>query len=615
MPGIARDNLSSDQKALKMSDTPSPTKNFSKLLRPPSQNMDAETLHLAKEYPYLVTADPIPLPESGSDGERNHFEPAKQHRHEEVRVRDFAFPGAATDETNLKALQPPSLDTGSHRGDATVTRTSGYTEIENVIDRRQWRTSQCLPTAPSRVSSPQAAESSPLNLLSSSATETILLNAAPPLDHRTMNVIPMSRKKSATPSPPPNKPLPPLPTAQDSPQPALEALPNTKQETASLISGHEPPIPPKSPRRSKRNTLYAIDDKELEALASLSSPTSSPARPMTDHHAHNPNHSGESGSSSPSQRCDGVGRTHDELLQWRKVRNEKTQARKKRDLEHSRTEQRPTNAVYGPEADGADDTDDTIILPVVTSSVRASAFSPDKTSPPPHDRWDHLNAVADNKSPATHMKNCAVSPPTSSRSLDTRSFSPLHRRRTPTEAMNSGETSLPTNKTTPVVLQPAPLHTRRNVSILSTTRPLYKHSTQGTLYIPPSPPLSPAAPTSDEDTTPKKLSNRASFVRHRSRKSYATVIKPEAENGPEDFSLYPSETESQLQAELAVERKRSALLKAALVAMINASAQFESPPASEAGNRLSSLSGRSAGSGPLDVTLEAMLDSIAGGNI
>ncbi|MCJ1377853.1 hypothetical protein MMC17_000949 [Xylographa soralifera] len=609
MPGVIQDILSSDEKAtLKKSDAPSLTKNFSKILRPPLRSMDVETFDLAKEDPHLATADPIRLSESGSDDGQNHFEPAKQYRlEEEVRIRDFAFHGLTMDQINLKATRLPSSVSGSHISDETVTRIS-----ENPVDRNLWGTSQGLSASPSRVVHPQTAKQSPLNVLSSSVTESILLNAAPPLDYRTMNVIPASRKKSGTPSPPPNKPLPPIPEAQSFPQFPLEVSQSTNQEMAAFSSGREPPIPPKSPRRSKRNTLHIADDRELEALVSLNSS----AGPKDDHHVHNPDQSGDSGSSSPNSGCHEVIRTHDDLLQWRKLRNEKTQARKKRDLEQSRTEHRPTNGMHDSKPDVADDTDDTIILPVVTSSIRSSAFSPDKTVQSPHlDRWNHLRVTTDSKSSLTLMAPPVIPRPTSSLSNETRSFSPQPRRCSPTKPINSGEAGLSTNAKAPVVLQPAPLHTGRNVRILSTTRPLYKHSTQSTLYIPPSPPLSPMAPTFDEDTTPKKLSNRASFARHRSSNSYSTIIEPEAENDPEDFSLYPSETEVQLQTELAAEKKRSALLKAALVAMINASAQYDSPPASEAGHRLSSLSGNSVGSAPLESALEAMLNSITGEKI
>ncbi|MCJ1314929.1 hypothetical protein MMC15_000243 [Xylographa vitiligo] len=571
--------------------------------------MDTETLDLAKEYPYLVTANSMLLSESGSDDEQNYIELEQQYRVEdEVRIRDFAFPEPAMDQINLKTMRSSSAANGSLISEELVTRIADQARTENGTDRNFLGTSQSSWASPDKVPSPEAARHSPLNVLSSSATETILLNAAPPLDYRTMNVIPASRKSSATPSPPPNKPLPPIPEAHNPPQPFLEGSRYTKQEVTAFCSGHEPPIPPKSPRRFKRNTPYTADDKELEALVSLGSP----AHPKADHNIDNPDRSGDSGSSSPNRGSDEVVRTHDELLQWRKLRTEKTQARKRRDLEQSSAGHRPIIGMRASEADVADDTDDTIILPVVTSSMRSSAFSPDKTSQSLHDRWSHLKAVTDNKTPLTLMAPCVVPPPSSSQSINTRSLSPPQQRRPPTKVPNSGETSQRTNVTAPVVLQPAPLHTRRNVSILSTTRPLYKHSTQGSLYIPPSPPLSPTAPPSDEDTTSRKLSNRASFAQHRSSRSYATIIEPEAETDAEDFSLYSSETEVQLQAELAVEKKRSAILKAALVAMINASAQFESPPSSEAGNRLSSFSGKSAGSGPLEITLEGMLDSIAG---
>ncbi|MCJ1434226.1 hypothetical protein MMC27_003593 [Xylographa pallens] len=614
MPGVTRNILSGDEDpTLKRSDAPPPTKNFSKILRPSSRSMDSETLDLAKEYPYLVTTYHILRSESGSDDERSHFEPAKQHRvEEEVRIRDFAFPSPGMDQMNLKAMRSSSPASSSNISDKLVTRTSEHAEFKNAIRGGLWGTSHSSSASPDMVASPQSAIQSPLNVLSSSATEDILLNAAPALDYRTMNVIPASRKNSSTPSPPPEKPLPPIPGAQGSPQFPLQVLLDTKQGMTAFGSGHEPPIPPKSPRRSKRNTLNIADDKELEALVSLNSSV----RLKEDHHVYNPDQGGDSGSSSPYQGSDEGIRTHDDLLQWRKLRVEKTQARKKRDLEQSRTGHQPINGMHDPEPEVADDTDDTIILPVVASSIRSSAYPLYKPSQSLHlDRWNHLKAVTDSETPLTLMAPSVAPRPTSSLSIDTRPFSPQRRPCSPAKATNSGEVGQSTNLPAPGVLQPAPLHARRNVAILSTTRPLYKHSTQGTLYIPPSPPLSPTAPTFDEDTNPRKLSNRASFVRHRSSKSYATTIEPEAENDPEDFSLYPSETEVQLQAELAVEKKRSALLKAALVAMINASAQFDSPPSSEAGNRLSSLSGKSARSGPLESTLEALLDSITSGNI
>ena len=285
--------------------------------------------------------------------------------------------------------------------------------------------------------------------------------------------------------------------------------------------------------------------------------------------------------------------------------------------------------MHGYRAEGADDTDDTIVLPVVvTGSGRASAVARDKTPLSFLERWDALAAGADGGSPVTVMVPPVVPPPLSFPSFDTRSFSPPHRGQMPIKTIQGGEaTPQRSNTPAPVVLHPAPLRRRRNVSVRSPTRPLYAHSTQGTLYIPPSPPLSPTAPPppkekeeENDDPTTSKLSTRASFARHRSSASYATIIVPNAEHDPDDFSLCPgSETEAQLQAELAAERKRSALLKAALVAMIDASVRLESPPASEAGKRLSALSGRSGGSGSLEATLEAtleaMLERVAGGDV
>ncbi|MCJ1393134.1 hypothetical protein MMC18_006006 [Xylographa bjoerkii] len=617
MPGVIKEVLSSDEEVtLKKSDAPSPTRNFSKLLRPSSRSMDAETLDLAKDYPYLVTADLLALSESSSDDERKPSELVEQYRHEEVRIRDFAFQGPALDQISQKATQSSSSASAHHGSSETATQRGGYAGTESAIGTSLWGPGQNSSASPKNVASPQTVRHSPLNVLSSSTTENILLNAAPPFNFRTMNAIPASRKNSGTPSPPPNKPLPPLPEAQGSPDPPLEAPQSTSQETTAFSSGHEPPIPPKSPRRSKRNTLHIADDRELEALVSLNSSV----RPKDNRLIRNPDLSEESGSSSPIQGSDEVIRTHDDLLQWRELRNEKTQARKKRDLAQSRAlhaEHQPTNGMHDSKPDIADDTDDTIILPSVTSSKRSSVSSTDKPSQPPHlDRWNHLKAVTDSKTPPTFMAPSVVQRPTSSLSLDTRSLSPQPQRRSPTKAMGNGEAVRCTaTLKTPVVLQPAPLRTGRNVRLLSATRPLYKHNTQGALYIPPSPPLSPTAPTFDEDTTAKKLSNRASFAQHRSGKRSSTIIEPENVDDPEDFSLYPSEIEVQLQAELAAEKKRSTLLKVALVAMINASAQFDSPPSSEAGNRLSSLSGKSTGSGPLESTLEAMLDCISGGKM
>ncbi|MCJ1417885.1 hypothetical protein MMC32_004230 [Xylographa parallela] len=595
---------------LKKSDAPTVTKNFSKILRPSSRSMDSETLDLAKEYPYLLSTYPILRSESGSDDERTRFEPVKQYRvEEEVRIRDFAFSGLGLDQINPKTMRSSSPASSSNISDKSVTRTRENAVSKNAIGGALWGTSYS--SSPDRVASLESARQSPLNVLSSSATENILLNAAPTLDYRTMTVIPASRKESSIPSPAPNKPLPPIPDAQGSPQFPFQVSPKTKQETTAFSSGHEPPIPPKSPRRSKRNTLNITDDRELETLVSLNSSNLL----KDDNHVHNPDQGIDSESSSPYQGSDEAIRTHDDLLQRRKLRIEKTQARKKRDLEQSRSRHQPISGMHDSEPDVTDDTDDTIILPVVASSKRPSAYPSDKTSQSLHlDRWNHLKTVTDSETPLPVMAPSVASRPTSSRSLDARAFSPQRRPCSPTKATNSGEAGQSTNLTAPEVFQPAPLHTRRNVTILSTTRPLYKHSTQGALYIPPSPPLSPTAPTFNEEIAPKKLSNRASFVRHRSSQNYATTVESGTENDPEDFSLYPSETEVQLQAELAVEKKRSALLKAALVAMINASAQFDSPPSSEAGNRLSSLSGKSARSGPLESTLEAMLDSITSGH-
>lgn len=591
-------------------------RNFSKIIKPPPESsLDVDMLGFAKEFPHLINSeayDLFPTPSKVVPPRRSNGNdcrpPMRMETHEptetyelvethkpkvEVRIRDFALhslpalPATPTsdplghkiniNEANVSTLATKSNSTSTASLDGSKViedggrRTGMFETGENVTvsgmdqSREIPHNSSAVTT---RKESSEPVANSPVRELNASTTEEILLSSAPPFDHQTMKPVPTSINNSGRPSPPPTKPLPPLPATHGSPKTDVDA--NRGSAPKPPVSDHirEPPIPPKSPARSKRNSLHipnnehvvppvpiiALDIKALNPLL-LKAATMDDALVPRDQ--------------SPEQYQ--TTSVHEESFDWQQSRKQKVQALKKRHLEASRSQNEDQKDVIPDHtSDSPPDSDDTIILPKVTLPKRKlHGMASPRPQSTHSDRWSHLKEAAYGKTPES-------------------------------------TTALPDP-----ALQPAPLRPSATVhSSPSKTRPQYKHKTQGSLYIPPSPPLSPTSSASDKETAHRTISNRTSFHRHRSCRRFSTVIEPTTADTEIDtlhLSSSGDEGASQLEAALAAEKKRNALLEAALLAMAEAMTSVA------ASGRPSPTREKSGGQKPLESALEAMISSFGGG--
>ncbi|MCJ1476049.1 hypothetical protein MMC13_004714 [Lambiella insularis] len=572
---------------------------FSKTIQSRSNGaLDDDTMGFAKEYPHLMTSEAhklspqpskrTPLRQSKTDDHKSSLITQSHKPKAEVYIRDFAIcnspalsatatndqPGHKLDDKIAQVPAPANQSDSKTKAPLNEPRVFGGGQtrtgiLEPDIDLRSsgdpsgTNQSRTLYHKSSSVSDPKEYPEPllhpPVPCLGASVSKEIPLSAALPFDSQTMSAVPTSINVSSRPSPPPSKPLPPIPATHGALKPHAEANRAVAHNTPLPDHVPEPPIPLKSPARSKRNSLHIPNNEQ--AVPPI--PTYTPAVTTQDPPLQ-PVPMTETVSEPPAPEPNQSPSLVEDAFSWRQKRKEKVQALKKRHLEASRTQQddqKADDVITDNMSDSTPDSDDTIILPNVPTQRRPShQMSSPRPQSPTSNRWSHLTEAA---------------------------YGPPRRASTFSDP----------------ALQPAPLRTDARVP---TTRPQYKHKTQGSLYIPPSPPLSAASSPVTEDIPREKLPTRASFRRHRSSRRFSTFIEPKDADTPQ-MSSSGDESASRLEAELAAEKKRNALLEKALLAMAEALAAVKEK------GRPSPTAERRGGDAPLENALEAMISSFGGG--
>ncbi|MCJ1251191.1 hypothetical protein MMC30_008422 [Trapelia coarctata] len=360
---------------------------------------------------------------------------------------------------------------------------------------------------------------------------------------------------SGSASPAPTIPLPPLPRGHAARRSLFQRSISPSQEISgvSQIPRRRLGTPPLNSPRRNMHIGNASDEK-------------APTRTASKLAAH---YKGQGIQQSQKALRRGAVVCEDPFEQ-RKIRTEKTQALKKRDLKHTRAlqqgKERGEEESYRVASDLAEDTDDTIILPSITSAKRSPAR--------PIDALARSSQLGDS----------------GSWTFSTDKEAAITRRTSPVVALKQEHTPSYPN-----------------------TRPQYcSHSTQysppkkASLRVPLSPTLSPTLPLFKGPATQKKSLLCTCCERSRQSKPNSTPTGPSATDAP-DIDL-----ENRLEIRLAAFERRAILLEAALLAVIDTSASFSASGVENRGDRWSGMSGRTEESAPLENKLEAMIAGING---
>ena len=376
--------------------------------------------------------------------------------------------------------------------------------------------------------------------------------------------------ESFMPSPAPDLPLPPLPKLDSSPNSPLRTSRDMSEERNRNPRNSDPlriNLPLKSPARCK-NINPASQDMQLGGF-NATDVSQTKKKNQTMHRKSSFEGTSEASTSLPKPAEQAM--KSEDLFIWRKIRNQRTHELKKRHLEQSRIKQ--GTSCQGDDSQRiisnvGEDTDDTIVLPSVSLSNRVDDVSMDsETNVGYYNKWNSSIWAAHGDS---HLTQSLASP---------------------SSGVQAHIQRAPDAKT--------PSHYR-------------DHSTQYTIprSCPPevrAPPVLPHANQSArEDSDHPKSMHCASCKQRRAsgRKSHPPLHV--TSEGAESLPSYLRNLEDRLEARLGAFERRTILLEAALLAVINTSANYDPTSSCHAGNRLSGMSGRSDASAPLGTNPEAI---------
>ena len=386
--------------------------------------------------------------------------------------------------------------------------------------------------------------------------------------------------ESFRPSPAPDLPLPPLPERESSPYSLLRNSRDQNQEHNRSPQNSDPLraiLPSKSPARYKKlnsaSQQMQPGDLDRDGVSQI----------RKDHRSmyRNSSFEGTSEASTPPPKLAQQATRIEDPFTWRKLRNQRTQELKKRHLEQSRVQQE--KSYQGDDSHSVmshigEETDDTIVLPSVDISNRAHDASVDSDT-----NVEHYN-----------KGNSSVSAAHSKSHLPESLASPNPVRQAPTQKASITEQS-----------SQAQSHYR-------------DHSTQ--CAIPRSSPSEARAPTvlppgnqsaTENPDHPKSMPCVSCEQRRRSGRNSHSPFHGTSE-GLETLPTYLGDLEDRLEARLGAFERRTILLEAALLAVINASANFDPISSCHTVNRLSGMSGRSDASAPIGSKPEAIISGMDG---
>lgn len=532
-------------------------------------SMEGDTFGIAKINPHLVdVCAPRQLSREGMGysalGGIGHHGPLSQRVKQKAEQEQYGF---ASSNTGFSSKTPRAGTNNTRPGHAHISTSNSdcnsqlpglSCELMAIRDSGAACTnSRGHPRKPTRPSSlnmshGRSAQSARRLLLSSpkvpadeESSSEPLLSATFQAGSKNVGSIP----DNVSPSPAPTVPLPPLPQGRR-PRRVLLGTSHSSRQGTTRVS-HIPQMrlgtpPPKPTAR----TMHIGDPSEDELVKRG-------ANNLTVHSKTHGLHQQLKRPSLSRVSCE-------DPFEQRKIRTEKTQALKKRDLQHTRVlqkgQERGDKESYGATSEIARDTEETIILPSIANTNHSQGISEGAFArSSQRDSWGDWTFTT-HKEAAPARKDSRF-----------------------------------------VVLDHEP------GSVHSSIRPQYcNHSTQ---YSPPhkasfrtplSPPLSPTAPFSKGSNNEKQSIHCPRYEGRRQSKPSSTSANSASIDTPEALPWYLSELESRLGTRLAVLERRTIMLEAALLAVINASARWGGAEA------------RSEGLAPLESKLEAMVTGING---
>ena len=368
-------------------------------------------------------------------------------------------------------------------------------------------------------------------------------------------------------SPAPDLPLPPLPEQGSSLYSLLRNARDPSKEHNKSPASSGPlqfTVPPKSPARY-RNTDTASQDMQPSGFNSIRvSPTKKKKLLMNRKTSFEG--SSEVSTSFPKP-ADQALESEDPFI-WRKKRNLRTQELKKRHLLQSRIQPKTScQADKSPSITSkvGEDTDDTIELPSVIISNRA------------HDTSKNSNTNAGHYNKPYQPENLASS---------------------------DSEDQAATQRTSSTNM---PSHYRDH-STQYAVPGAYLPKAPASLVLPPV--IQSAMEASDH---PKSVPCASCEQRRSSGRKTHSPLHVTCE-GPETLPSCLGDLEDRLEARLGAFERRTVLLEAALLAVINASANYDPTISCRAGKRLSGMSGRSEASAPIGSNSEAIIADMKGNN-
>jgi len=546
-----------------------------------SHNMEGDTFGIAKKYPHPVgVRAPRQLSrkeirDSALTSIGDHESPSQSVK---LKAEQVQY-GFASHDTGLSRRTPSPVTKNTRPGHAHISISNGdcnsqlpAVSCESTAIRglgTAYTNSRSDPRKPTRPSSmrlshgrsTQSARRLLLSSLEASAEEEIssdlLLSAT--FQAGCENVA--SPPDKGSPSHAPTVPLPPLPQGQ-CPRRALFGTSHSSSQSTTRLS-QIPQMrlstPPPKPTAGNMHIEDPSEDKLVK-------------RGTSNLMVHSKTQGLRQQLNSPSKSrvsCE-------DPFEQRKIRTEKTQALKKRDLQYTRVlqqgQERGGKESYRAISEVAEDIEETIILPSIANTK--------------HSQGSSEGALA-----RSSQRN----------SWGNWTFT-KHK-----------EAATAWNDSRDVVLN------QEHTSIYSSKRPQNRnHSTQyspsdkASFIIPLSPPLSPTAALFEGSNNQKQSIHCPRYEGRRQSKPSSTSPDSTSTDTPETLPWYLSELESRLETRLAAFERRTIMLETALLAVINASAGFDAAGIERVGERVGGMSGRSEGLVPQESKLEATIAGVNG---
>lgn len=548
-------------------DAPRSTTIISNLQVSQHNGLEGDAFGIAKEYPHLISGSlttPPSREEKGFTVSSNNgvFRSSDSNPRQRLGPYVYDSPSQYQEAQTMRTYTESGKGDGRRRTQPKPTFVTGaynYTSAstDNQVNLRNW---EKLPPEPS-ILSPRNDRSEPQRLtritpLSMERNDTSLQTEQPPLqitvlsnERETLREVhpatpvraysperAVSIKESTIPSPAPTTPLPPLPDRGICPRTTFRRALSPSQDQTEKPSSSENlshAMRTQSPVRMEQ------EDQVKEAQK--------PERTKSKLRVH---YKRQGMHNIPGDPKPGESSTCYDPFEQRRLRTEKTQALKKRHLQQLRAQQereRLDKEIQRAETEYSEETDDTIVLPSVEDIKRPQATTSDLDKSASHSgvgNWV-IDAGSEQSQDATQTASIELQPPFEGKASE----------------------SLPINRLG-----------YRNQSMQ------YSPSLQTSYKSYQSPFLFPMPPTPPKPKSISSLQNLGCSVCanpvHRNRDSTLPdnrdfiPVQSHIQSSPKRLSWPLDELESRLETRLAIFERRTVLLEAALLAVIDAFANF-----------------------------------------